>query len=172
MDTMRKLICAVLLLGALCAQAVASGSTPFLPNAQLVGQGQFTRFGFSVYEARLWAPLGRYTQGEPFALSLTYLRDIAGERLVQASVDEMQKLQAPLAQNTLWRGALERVLPNVVAGDTITGVYQPGQGATFFHRERQTGQISEELARHFFAIWLDPRTSEPGLRQALLGAQR
>jgi len=51
-------------------------------------------------------------------------------------------------------------------------VYQPGQGATFFHRERQTGQISDELARHFFAIWLDPRSSEPGLRQALLGAQR
>ena len=169
---MRKLICTVLLLGVLCAQAVASGTTPFLPNAQLVGQGQFTRFGFSVYEARLWAPLGRYTQGEPFALSLTYSRDIAGERLVQASVDEMQKLQAPLAQNAQWREALERVLPNVVAGDTITGVYRPGQGATFFHRERQTGQISEELARHFFAIWLDPRTSEPGLRQALLGAQR
>jgi hypothetical protein len=25
------------------------------------------------------------------------------------------------------------------------------------------------LARAFFAIWLDPRTSEPSLRQSLLG---
>lgn len=172
MDTLRKVICGLCMLAALCTQAVASGSTPFLPGAQLVGQGQFTRFGFSVYEARLWAPLGRYNQGEPFALSLTYSREIAGERLVQASVDEMQKLQAPMTQNTQWRGALERVLPNVVPGDTITGVYQPGQGATFFHRERQTGQISDELAKHFFAIWLDPRTSEPNLRQVLLGTKR
>jgi len=172
MDTMRKLICSLFMLAALCTQAVASGSVPSLPSAQLVGQGQFTRFGFSVYEARLWAPLGRYSLSEPFALSLTYSREIAGERLVQASFDEMQKLQAPITQNTQWREALERVLPNVVPGDTITGVYQPGQGATFFHRERQTGQISDELAKHFFAIWLDPRTSEPNLRQALLGAKR
>jgi len=169
---MRKVITGLLLLGVLSLQAVASGSTPFLPSAQLVGQGQFTRFGFSVYEARLWAPLGRYTQGEPFALSLTYSREIAGDRLVQASFDEMQKLLAPITQNAQWREALEHVLPNVVPGDTITGVYQPGQGATFFHRERQTGQISDELAKHFFAIWLDPRTSEPNLRQALLGAKR
>ena len=172
MDTMRKVITGLLLLGVLSLQAVASGSPPLLPSAQLVGQGLFTRFGFSVYEARLWAPLGRYTQGEPFALSLTYSREIAGDRLVQASFDEMQKLQAPIIQNTQWREALERVLPNVVPGDTITGVYQPGQGATFFHRERQTGQISDDLAKHFFAIWLDPRTSEPNLRQALLGAKR
>ena len=44
--------------------------------------------------------------------------------------------------------------------------------ADLSHRERQTGQISDELAKHFFAIWLDPRTSEPNLRQALLGAKR
>jgi hypothetical protein len=94
------------MLAALCTQAVAGGSSPFLPSAQLVGQGQFTRFGFSVYEARLWAPLGRYSQSEPFALSLTYSREIAGDRLVQASFDEMQKLQAPITQNTQWREAL------------------------------------------------------------------
>jgi hypothetical protein len=76
MDTLRKVICRLFMLAALCTQAVASGSSPFLPSAQLVGQGQFTRFGFSVYEARLWAPLGRYSQGEPFALSLTYSREI------------------------------------------------------------------------------------------------
>jgi hypothetical protein len=143
-----------------------------LPDAQLVGRGQFSRFGFSVYEARLFAPLGRYAAEQPFALSLTYSRSIAGERLVQASVDEMQKLQAPLADRQAWRSDLERVLPDVAPGDSITAVYQPGQGAVFFHRDRQTGRISDDLAKHFFGIWLDPRTSEPSLRQALLGIQQ
>ena len=149
----------------------AEGPPPSLADAQLVGRGQFSRFGFSVYEARLWAPLGRYAPERPFALSLTYSRSIAGERLVQASLDEMQKLQAPLADRKDWRADLERVLPNVVPGDSITAVYQPGQGAVFFHRDKQTGQIHDELAKHFFGIWLDSRTSEPSLRQALLGTQ-
>ena len=81
----------------------------------------------------------------------------------------MQKLQAPLAERLEWRADLERVLPDVVPGDSITAVYQPGKGATFFHREKETGRINDDLAKHFLGIWLDPRTSEPSLRQALLG---
>jgi hypothetical protein len=166
---MRKLIFGWLMVCACLGIARAEGPLLGLPDAQLVGRGQFSRFGFSVYEARLWAPLGRYTPERPFALSLTYSRTIAGERLVQASVDEMQKLQAQMADRKDWRADLERVLPNVVPGDSITAVYQPGQGAVFFHRNQQTGRINDDLAKHFFGIWLDPRTSEPGLRQALLG---
>jgi hypothetical protein len=166
---MCRLATFLLLMAVLLGCAQASGVPPDLPEAQLVGQGRFSRFGFSVYDARLWAPLGRYMPNRPFALSLTYLRTIAGERLVQASIDEMQKLQVPMADRTDWRAQLERVLPDVVPGDWITAVYQPGMGATFFHRDRQTGKIQDELARHFLAIWLDPRTSEPSLRQALLG---
>jgi hypothetical protein len=169
---MRKLIFGWLMVCACLGVASAEGPLVGLPDAQLVGRGQFSRFGFSVYEARLWAPFGRYTPERPFALSLTYSRTIAGERLVQASVDEMQKLQAPLADRQTWRADLERVLPDVVPGDSITAVYQPGQGAVFFHRDKQTGRISDDLAKQFFGIWLDPRTSEPSLRQALLGTQQ
>ena len=172
MDSLRRLIGGLFLLLATQVVAAANGLTPPLPDAQLVGQGQFTRFGFSVYQAQLWAPLGRYVAGEPFALSLTYSREIAGAKLVQASLDEMQKLQVPAIQNKEWRAALERVLPDVLPGDSITGVYHPGQGAVFFHREQKIGKIEDDLAKYFFAIWLDPRTSEPGLRQALLGARQ
>ena len=168
MDTLRKFIGTLFLLWATLGVVSASGLTPPLPNGQLVGQGQFSRFGFSVYQAQLWAPLGRYAADEPFALSLTYSREILGAKLVQASLDEMQKLQMPATQTKEWRAALERVLP----GDSITGVYHPGQGAVFFHRQQQTGKIEDELAKYFFAIWLDPRTSEPGLRQALLGGRQ
>ena len=169
---MRKLIFGWLMVLAWLGTASAEGPLLTLPEAQLVGRGQFSRFGFSVYEARLWAPLGRYTPERAFALSLTYSRTIAGERLVQASLDEMQKLQAPIADSQAWRADLERVLPNVVPGDSITAVYHPGQGAVFFHRDQQTGRINDDLAKHFFGIWLDPRTSEPSLRQALLGTQQ
>ena len=60
-------------------------------------------------------------------------------------------------------------MASVNPGDTLTGVYTPEQGAVFFYNDQLTGQIDERLAKAFFAIWLDPKTTQPDLRQALLG---
>ncbi|MDN3988015.1 chalcone isomerase family protein [Zwartia vadi] len=169
MDTMRKLLIALLFA---CTVAIAH-ATPFftslLPGAQQVGQGVFKRFGWSIYEATLYAPGGRFDPNKPYALSLTYERTIAGDRLVQASLDEMRKLGAPIDERPDWGPALSKVLPSVSKGVTLTGVYRPGEGATFYQQDREIGKVDDALARMFFAIWLDPRTSDPGLRQALLG---
>ena len=142
-----------------------------IPEVGEVGRGKFSRFGFSVYEARLWAPSGRYVPHLPFALSLTYQWSIESARIVKSSLDEMAKLGVPIDAYPQWRDQLARVLPDVAAGDTLTGVYQPGEGAIFYHQGKSTGRIDDSLARAFFAIWLDPRTSEPSLRQALLGGK-
>ena len=159
-----------------CSLLVWSSASAFEPPAGIpevgeVGRGEFSRFGFRVYEARLWAPSGRYVPHLPFALSLTYQRSIESARIVQASLDEMAKLGVPIGAHPQWRDQLARVLPDVAPGDTLTGVYQPAEGATFYHQGKLTGRIDDNLARAFFAIWLDPRTSEPSLRQALLGVK-
>lgn len=177
MDTMRKFL-TILLSSFLVAAAwvgptsSAPTFTPLLPGAQQVGQGIFKRFGWSIYEARLYAVGGRFDQNKPYALSLTYERTIAGDRLVQASLDEMRKLGAPVDEHPEWAPALSRVLPSVSKGVTLTGVYRPGEGATFYQQDLETGRIDDALARMFFSIWLDPRTSEPSLRQALIGADK
>jgi len=168
-DTLRKLILGVWLIACWPTVVLADPALDGLPTAQLVGQGLFSRFGFSIYEAKLWAPEGRYRANEAFALSLTYLRQIKGASLVQATVEEMEKLKAPIHERKDWVAELVQAFPNVQAGESITAVYRPGQGAEFFHRDQPTGRINDHLAQHFFAIWLDPRTSEPALRQALLG---
>jgi len=61
------------------------------------------------------------------------------------------------------------VLSDVQPGDTLTGVYTPGMGAEFFYQNKKTGKLNDELSAHFFSIWLDPRTSEPEFRSALIG---
>ena len=169
MDLMRKILITFLLALYLPVLAQSPAFNTFLPGAEQVGQAEFKRFGFSIYHAKLWAPDGRFDPVKPFALSLTYSRAISRDRIVLASIDEMNKLGAPVAQNPAWQFELERVLPSVKEGDTLTGVYQPGQGAVFYYQNQQTGSIDDELARNFFAIWLDPRTSEPAHRLALLG---
>ncbi len=65
---------------------------------------------------------------------------------------------------------MKRLFPDVHAGDRITGVHRPGEGAAFFVNGRAVGEVRDSrFAQLFFGIWLSPRTSQPSLRAALLG---
>ena len=144
-----------------------------LPGATLWGQGQMRFFGLRIYDARLWAgpqfeaaDFGAY----PLALELTYDRAFTGAAIAQRSIEEIERqgdLAPPQAQR--WLKALAAVLPDVQPGERLTGLYQPGLGMRLWHGQQALGAIDDaELARRFFGIWLSPRTSEPGLRSALL----
>lgn len=136
------------------------------------GNGEMTWFGFSLYRATLWVSGqkdGRLRAESPFALALEYRRDIAGDQIVRASVDEMRKLGASDEQLQSWAVEMRRVFPDVKKGDVLTGVYLPGNSARFFYQGREIGEVRDaEFARRFFAIWLDPKTSSPDVRAALL----
>lgn len=167
-----------------CGLAVAATVTPLFPSLpgdwRVQGEGEMRWFGLSLYAARLWVPPAP-TSALPsdrapandasFALELRYARDIPGQRLVASSMDELRKLGwTDPTQLARWQTALSAVFPDVKEGDVIVGVHRAGAGAEFFHQGRSTGRIEDsELATAFFAIWLDPRTREPGLRARLLG---
>jgi hypothetical protein len=156
-----------------CCLAMIAGSAvaELPPDWRIQGQGEMRWFGFRLYEASLWAPDGRWQPDGPFALKLRYARDIPSPRLVEASIEEMQRLGgADKARLARWKAELERVFPDVKEGDVIIGMSLPARGATFYHQDRLTGRIDDvEFARAFFAIWLDERTREPALRTRLLG---
>ena len=62
------------------------------------------------------------------------------------------------------------MFPDVAEGDRISGVHKPGQAARFHVNGRYAGELADgEFARLFFGVWLSPQTSEPALRDALLG---
>jgi hypothetical protein len=156
-----------LLLGLLASPFAARAASD--PPAGLTrwGSGSFRRFGFLVYEATLWA--GDDPLRPPLALRLTYKRSIAGRAIAEASVKEMRQLGlADEQQLRLWGEQMERIFPDVRPADEIVGLHLP-QGARFFHNGRLIGAVGEPaFAEAFFAIWLDPRTSAPELRAALL----
>lgn len=131
------------------------------------GSGEFRRFGFLVYEARLWA--GEDPLRPPLALQLTYKRNIAGTAIAEASVKEIRQLGlADEATLVRWGRLMTGLFPDVRPGDAIVGEYSP-EAASFYFNGRLLGRIEEaRFARAFFAIWLDARTSAPELREALL----
>ncbi len=163
---MRRLILLMLFLSA-TAQALPDAARNG-ENWRQWGSGEVSWFGFSLYRATLWVAGGEPARA-PTALQLDYRRDIARDRLVQTSVDEMRRLGADETQLARWDDDLRRVFPDVKEGDSIVGVHYPGQGARFYHQGLLTGEVSDaEFARKFFAIWLDPATRSPSLRAALL----
>lgn len=159
-------------------QGVAALTPPAVVMGQdwrPIGSGELRWFGFRVYRAALWAPDPvAWAEGGDFALVIQYQRAIGSGRLVQASLDEMRRLGlADDEQLARWRPLLEQAFPDVEAGDRITGVNLAGKGAAFYFGDAVTAGIADPaFAEAFFAIWLDERTREPGLRASLTGQSR
>jgi hypothetical protein len=144
-----------------------------LARAGLLGSARLRFWGFDVYDAQLWAAPGfqanQYLQ-QPFGLTLNYLRTLKGVAIAERSLKEMQDI-APVeqAQATPWLQAMTQLFPDVRAGDRITGLHQPGQGASFWLNGLPLGQVPDErFSQRFFGIWLHPGTSQPAMRRDLL----
>ena len=144
-----------------------------LPQSRLLGKSRLTFFGFQVYDARLWASSGFKADkltAQSFALELAYLRSFDNLDIAVRSITEMRR-SAPIsdAQAKVWIDEMLRVIPDVKAGDRVTGIHRPGLGAQFLVNGTPSGEIRDaEFARLFFGIWLSPKTSEPKMRLALL----
>ena len=156
------------------APAVPAYLEEVLPDAHLSGQGSFRYFGLKIYDARLWVTGKGYAasapEAQPFALTLVYARGFEGKKIAQRSIDEIKKLQlGSVAQQQQWLQQMNEVLPDVKEGTELTGVYLPGRGVRFYLDGRYLNQIADpQFAHAFFAIWLDPKTTAPALRETLL----
>ncbi len=175
---------AVLVLAALPCAALASRAPQAPPpelktelqGARLLGEGRLRYLGLHVYDIRLWGEADfsvRDLQGSTLALELEYARALEGRAIAERSLKEMQGLDSiEMALAERWLQQMRQIFPDVNKGDRITGVQLRGESARFFVNGRPRGEVRDpEFARLFFGIWLSPRTSQPRLREALLGAQ-
>lgn len=150
--------------------AVASS----LEIPRLAGRGLLRWFGLRVYEATLWVPATGFDPSRPlqsaFALDLRYERALEGAAIAETSAKEMARLgMGTPARRDEWRDALRRILPDIRAGDRLTGVHQPGRPVRFFRNDTPIGAVEDpEFGTAFFSIWLDAQTAAPELRSALL----
>ena len=147
-----------------------------LPGLHLAGQGTLRFLGLEIYHARLWVSPDFQPDdyaAHPLALELAYRRDFTAQAIAQRSIQEMRRVGPFTAQQaTRWEQALQSAMPDIKAGDQITGLYRPNQGVVFQMHGRTVGDVADPaFARLFFGIWLSPKTSEPRLREALLAAR-
>jgi hypothetical protein len=158
------------------ATTAATGATghPLLPGSRLSGQATLRFFGLQIYNARLWIPPGFQAEAlgpQPLVLELEYLRKLKGKAIAERSIQEMRRAGSFTdEQAARWQAEMARLFPDVKAGDRLTGIHRPGEGASFLYNDQPVGLIADPVfSRLFFGIWLAPTTSEPGMRDTLLG---
>ncbi len=146
-----------------------------VPQAHLQGSGSFRWFGLLIYDAALWSMADGYPpdsgKAQRFALDLTYARTLYGNRIADASIEEIEKLKLGTPEKREhWLAQMKALFPDVKQGTHITGIYIPNDSARFYLDGKWLGEIRDaEFARAFFAIWLDKKSSAQSLRSKLLG---
>ena len=142
------------------------------PGLRAQGGGELTFFGISIYDGWYWSPVRAWPNDGPYALDLTYHRNLDGALIAQRSTDEIAKLgYGSQAERARWGRLMSQIFPDVRRGDRLTGVYTGAGAVRYFHNGKPIGEIAEPgFAQAFFGIWLDPRTSRADFRQKLLGS--
>lgn len=170
---LRNIIAVLLVMMSLPQPAVAASDVILakLQNPKIVGEGVLTYAFWDVYKATLYAPDGQWDARKPFVLSIEYYRDIKGAAIADRSVQEIRRQgfsdEIILAA---WHSQMKAIFPDVQNGTTLSAAYIPGKETIFYRNGKRISAIKgDAFASHFFAIWLGQNTSEPSLRQALLG---
>ncbi|MBL8327839.1 MAG: chalcone isomerase family protein [Rubrivivax sp.] len=143
--------------------------------ARLRGAARLRMWGLSIYEARLWVPEGFEPQrfdARPMALELIYARSLKGPLIAERSIEEMRRGEAfGEAEARRWLSFMNEVFPNVAEGDRLTGTWDPASSTTGFHFNGGDARTLRDPAfgPRFFGIWLASHSSQPAMRQKLLG---
>ncbi|HRH73782.1 MAG TPA: hypothetical protein PLM62_11850, partial [Zoogloea sp.] len=120
------LVAVALALAAPMAASLPEPVKALAPGWRTLGSGEARFLGLRLYEAVLWVGAQGYREDAPVALELTYARGFSRDTLVSTSLDEMRRLGgADDARLGRWKVELERVFPDVAAGETLVGVHLP-----------------------------------------------
>jgi hypothetical protein len=161
---MKKLLLIFFILG---NGAVAS-------EMKLIGQGTLKVLFFEVYDIRLLADSKPFSWKNKFQLEFEYKREVKKESVIESSVKEIRRQSNVLDKDiNQWQEYLEQSIHPVQEGSQATVSWNPNGQITFHYQSSEPTTIEDEnFARAFLNIWLGEETSQPKLRNQLLGDQR
>jgi hypothetical protein len=144
---------------------------------KLNGLGLRKKAVFKVYVGGLYleAPsrdaAGIIAADTPKAVRMHFVRDLKKSQLVEAfsegfAANAKEKAGAQKAN-------LDKMLalvPDVKVGETLTFVYVPGKGTTFFAGEKELATFEgKDFSDVVFLLWLGPKPPSEDLKKGMLG---
>lgn len=173
---MKKRSTAALALIAAFSLSIAEARPPevegVLPGAERVGTASYRLLAWPLFDADLWATGGEFSWERPFALTLTYRRNISARALTNQTLSEMSRRGAGDVDSLASLGALlSGCFSDVAPRDRITGLSSGPDTAKFFVNGVQRCELRWPAFRHrFFGIWLDGQGGDRALSARLRGA--
>lgn len=150
-----------------------------------VGKARFSFLFWDIYDSQLYTQTGKFDNDSanyPTLLKINYLRDIDKEDLISKTIEQWEHLGFSASEYQKYQASLYALWPNIKAGDSLS-LLVSSQASYFYHNQNLLGDIKHSdlsdkanVARQtphfgelFLAIWLSPQTSQPKLRNQLLG---
>ena len=150
------------------------GNCAVASEMKLIGQGTLKVLFFEVYDIRLLADSKPFSWKNKFQLEFEYKREVKKETVIESSIKEMHRQSSVLDKDiNKWQEYLEISIKPVREGSQATVSWNPNGQITFHYQSSEPTTIEDEnFARAFLNIWLGEETSQPKLRNQLLGDQR
>ena len=142
-----------------------------LENQKLLGQGKLQYLFVHIYDVNLYTNDNYFSFDKDFALKLEYKIKLHGNKIADISTEKIRALgYKDEIKMAAWHAQMKDIFPDVKEGTSLTGFYKPNQPTVFYKDSEKIGTIKDpEFGKWFFGIWLSEKTSEPKLRQAILG---
>lgn len=140
---------------------------------KIVGEGQYRVAFWSIYNATLSTPTGKFqgvAQQQPFYLKLQYLRDISKQDLVENTFDQWQKQNIDKAVVAQYKAPLMATFCDVQRSDSFAILVTPNGSQFYFNGAPQGPSFSRKFGVLFAGIWLAENSTATELRQKLIGA--
>ena len=140
----------------------------------IIGEGTLKVFFMEIYDLRLIADSPTFSWQNKFKLDFIYTRDLKKDSVIESSIKELRR-QSSVSESDIesWQGYLEQSIKPVQEGTHATVLWNPEGHITFHYENYEPTTIKDEgFARAFLNIWLGEETSQPKLRDELLGNSR
>lgn len=184
---LKSLLCSLLLI-VTSNTAIAIASTPLSSKTydgnletvyqshsfEHIGNTMFSILFWDLYKSKLLTTTGEYPidTSEKLIYEIEYLQGISSDDLIGRTVDEWEHLGLAPTSYQAYLPVLKEIWPDIKAGDSLT-MLMDQSGTVFYHNQTYVGVIEgAEFGPLFLDIWLAENTSQPDLRDELLGDKR
>lgn len=137
-----------------------------------VGETKFSVFIWDIYQSQLHTTSGSFpvsNTDEKTLYQITYLKSISSEDLVSRTVEQWQHIGISTKQYEQYLPVLRQIWPDIKTGDSLALLIDQ-EGSKFYYNQEVIGSINtKEFGPMFLDIWLAKNTSQPKLRNELLG---
>ena len=137
-----------------------------------IGNTMFSILFWDLYQSKLLTTSGIYPINEKkdkLIYEIKYLKSISSKDLIGRTVDEWVHLGFQPTSYQAYLPQLKKIWPDINAGDSLTMLMEQS-GTSFYYNNAYVGKIEgAEFGPIFLDIWLAENTSQPTLRNELLG---